>query len=97
MKGYEEEFKIAYAALLEIEDRTEEAIATLETINNMSSFWHLAQVSLLFSRFNLMVNASDTFACACHCDVLFLVRSTSGSQRRPAMGLRRPKTGASLS
>ncbi|XP_035031257.2 E3 SUMO-protein ligase RanBP2 isoform X3 [Hippoglossus stenolepis] len=44
VKGYEEEFKIAYAALLEIEGRTEEAIATLETINNMSSFWHLAQI-----------------------------------------------------
>lgn len=45
VKGYEEEFKIAYAALLDIEGRTEEAIATLETINNMSSIWHLAQVS----------------------------------------------------
>lgn len=45
VKGYEEEFKIAYATLLDIEGRTEEAIATLETINNMSSIWHLAQVS----------------------------------------------------
>ncbi|XP_062258381.1 E3 SUMO-protein ligase RanBP2 isoform X2 [Platichthys flesus] len=44
VKGYEEEFKIAFAALLEIEGRTEEAIATLESINNMSSFWHLAQI-----------------------------------------------------
>ncbi|XP_019945467.2 E3 SUMO-protein ligase RanBP2 isoform X3 [Paralichthys olivaceus] len=44
VKGYEEEFKIAYAALLDIEGRTEEAIATLETINNMSSIWHLAQI-----------------------------------------------------
>uniref|UniRef100_A0A4W6FHR3 RAN binding protein 2 n=1 Tax=Lates calcarifer TaxID=8187 RepID=A0A4W6FHR3_LATCA len=43
VKGYEEEFKIAYATLLDIEGRTEEAIATLETINNMSSIWHLAQ------------------------------------------------------
>lgn len=45
VKGYEEEFKIVCAALLDIEGRTEEAIATLETINNMSSIWHLAQVS----------------------------------------------------
>ncbi|XP_056244800.1 ranBP2-like and GRIP domain-containing protein 3 isoform X2 [Seriola aureovittata] len=44
VKGYEEEFKIAYATLLDIEGRTEEAIATLETINNMSSVWHLAQI-----------------------------------------------------
>ncbi|XP_047456055.1 ranBP2-like and GRIP domain-containing protein 3 isoform X2 [Mugil cephalus] len=44
VKGYEEEAKIAYAALLDIEGRTEEAIATLETINNMSSAWHLAQI-----------------------------------------------------
>uniref|UniRef100_A0A665UJQ9 E3 SUMO-protein ligase RanBP2 n=1 Tax=Echeneis naucrates TaxID=173247 RepID=A0A665UJQ9_ECHNA len=35
VKGYEEEFKIAFATLLDIEGRTEEAIATLETINNM--------------------------------------------------------------
>uniref|UniRef100_A0A7N8Y208 RAN binding protein 2 n=1 Tax=Mastacembelus armatus TaxID=205130 RepID=A0A7N8Y208_9TELE len=45
VKGYEEEAKIAYAALLDIEGKTEEAIATLETINNMSSVWHLAQVN----------------------------------------------------
>lgn len=44
MRGYEEEAKIAYAAHLDIEGKTEEAIATLETINNMSSMWHLAQV-----------------------------------------------------
>nr|XP_043889627.1 E3 SUMO-protein ligase RanBP2 isoform X2 [Solea senegalensis] len=44
VKTYEEEFNIAYAALLDIEGRTEEAIATLETINNMSSIWHLAQI-----------------------------------------------------
>uniref|UniRef100_A0A7N6AR43 E3 SUMO-protein ligase RanBP2 n=1 Tax=Anabas testudineus TaxID=64144 RepID=A0A7N6AR43_ANATE len=42
--GYEEEAKIAYAALLDIEGRTEEAIATLETISNMSSIWHLARI-----------------------------------------------------
>uniref|UniRef100_A0AAQ5XMZ7 E3 SUMO-protein ligase RanBP2 n=1 Tax=Amphiprion ocellaris TaxID=80972 RepID=A0AAQ5XMZ7_AMPOC len=45
VKGYEEEARIAYAVLLDIEGRTEEAIATLETINNMSSIWHLAQIS----------------------------------------------------
>ncbi|KAM4730719.1 E3 SUMO-protein ligase RanBP2 [Anableps anableps] len=44
VKGYEEEAKIAYAVLLDIEGRTEEAIATLESINNMSSIWHLAQI-----------------------------------------------------
>lgn len=44
VRGYEEEAKIAYAALLDIEGKTEEAIATLETINNMSSIWHLAQI-----------------------------------------------------
>uniref|UniRef100_UPI0037E97790 E3 SUMO-protein ligase RanBP2 isoform X1 n=1 Tax=Semicossyphus pulcher TaxID=241346 RepID=UPI0037E97790 len=44
VKGYEEEAKVAYAALLDIEGKTEEAIATLETINNMSSTWHLAQI-----------------------------------------------------
>uniref|UniRef100_A0A671XAR3 E3 SUMO-protein ligase RanBP2 n=1 Tax=Sparus aurata TaxID=8175 RepID=A0A671XAR3_SPAAU len=35
---------VSYAALLDIEGKTEEAIATLETINNMSSIWHLAQI-----------------------------------------------------
>ncbi|XP_030614512.1 E3 SUMO-protein ligase RanBP2 [Archocentrus centrarchus] len=44
VKGYEEEARIAYAVLLDIEGRTEEAIATLETVNNMSSIWHLAQI-----------------------------------------------------
>uniref|UniRef100_A0A8D0DEB6 E3 SUMO-protein ligase RanBP2 n=1 Tax=Sander lucioperca TaxID=283035 RepID=A0A8D0DEB6_SANLU len=44
VKGYEEEAKIAYAVLLDIEGKTEEAIATLETIDNMSSIWHLAQI-----------------------------------------------------
>lgn len=45
VKGYEEEAKIAHAVFLDIEDKTEEAIATLESINNMSSTWHLAQVN----------------------------------------------------
>ncbi|KAK5861323.1 hypothetical protein PBY51_022730 [Eleginops maclovinus] len=44
VKGYEEEAYVAYAALLDIEGKTEEAIATLETINNMSSIWQLAQI-----------------------------------------------------
>lgn len=55
MKGYEEEAKIAYAALLDIEGKTEEAIATLETMNNMSSVWQLAQVS------NLLLHIWDGF------------------------------------
>ncbi|XP_035532814.1 E3 SUMO-protein ligase RanBP2 [Morone saxatilis] len=44
VRGYEEEAQIAYAVLLDIEGKTEEAIAALETINNMSSIWHLAQI-----------------------------------------------------
>ncbi|CAK6975445.1 E3 SUMO-protein ligase RanBP2-like [Scomber scombrus] len=44
VKGYEEEAKIASAALLDIEGKTEEAIATLETVNNITSTWHLAQI-----------------------------------------------------
>ncbi|XP_068428477.1 E3 SUMO-protein ligase RanBP2 isoform X1 [Clinocottus analis] len=44
VKGHEEEAKIANSVLLDIEGKTEEAIATLETINNMSSIWHLAQI-----------------------------------------------------
>lgn len=44
MKKLEEEAQIAYATLLDIEGKTEEAIATLETINNISSLWHLAQI-----------------------------------------------------
>ncbi|XP_061547242.1 E3 SUMO-protein ligase RanBP2 isoform X3 [Phycodurus eques] len=44
VKGFEEEAKIAYATLLDIEGKTEEAIATLESINNLSSAWLLAQI-----------------------------------------------------
>uniref|UniRef100_A0A8C8DBB8 E3 SUMO-protein ligase RanBP2 n=1 Tax=Oncorhynchus tshawytscha TaxID=74940 RepID=A0A8C8DBB8_ONCTS len=44
MKGFEEEAKIAFATLLDIEGKTEEAIATLETINSISSNWHLARI-----------------------------------------------------
>lgn len=44
VKKLEEEAQIAYATLLDIEGKTEEAIATLETISNISSLWHLAQI-----------------------------------------------------
>uniref|UniRef100_A0A8C6S993 Uncharacterized protein n=1 Tax=Neogobius melanostomus TaxID=47308 RepID=A0A8C6S993_9GOBI len=44
VKKLEEEAQIANATLLDIEGRTEEAISTLETINNISSLWHLAQI-----------------------------------------------------
>uniref|UniRef100_A0A8C8D6B9 E3 SUMO-protein ligase RanBP2 n=1 Tax=Oncorhynchus tshawytscha TaxID=74940 RepID=A0A8C8D6B9_ONCTS len=44
IEGFEEEAKIAFATLLDIEGKTEEAIATLETINSISSNWHLARV-----------------------------------------------------
>ncbi|XP_061698522.1 E3 SUMO-protein ligase RanBP2 isoform X2 [Syngnathoides biaculeatus] len=44
VKGFEEEAKISYASLLDIEGKTEEAITTLESINNLSSVWHLAQI-----------------------------------------------------
>ncbi|XP_056881219.1 E3 SUMO-protein ligase RanBP2 isoform X3 [Takifugu flavidus] len=44
VKGYEEEAKVAYATLLDIEGKTEEAIATLETVNTMSSVRHLDQI-----------------------------------------------------
>ncbi|KAJ8252858.1 hypothetical protein GJAV_G00206370 [Gymnothorax javanicus] len=44
VKGLEEEVKIAFAALLDIEGKTEEAIATLENINSISASWHLAQI-----------------------------------------------------
>ncbi|XP_077393832.1 E3 SUMO-protein ligase RanBP2 [Festucalex cinctus] len=44
VKGFEEEAKIAHATLLDIEGKTEEAISTLESINNLSSVWHLAQI-----------------------------------------------------
>uniref|UniRef100_A0A673XYA7 E3 SUMO-protein ligase RanBP2 n=1 Tax=Salmo trutta TaxID=8032 RepID=A0A673XYA7_SALTR len=36
--------QLAFAILLDIEGKTEEAIATLETINNISSNWHLARI-----------------------------------------------------
>ena len=48
VKGYEEEAMIGFASLLDVEGKTEEAISTLETINNVSSSWHLAQASPSF-------------------------------------------------
>ncbi|XP_061774281.1 E3 SUMO-protein ligase RanBP2 isoform X2 [Nerophis ophidion] len=44
VKGFQEEANVAYATLLDIEGKTEEAIATLESVNNMASVWHLAQI-----------------------------------------------------
>ncbi|XP_061923454.1 E3 SUMO-protein ligase RanBP2 isoform X2 [Entelurus aequoreus] len=44
VKGCQEEANVAYATLLDIEGKTEEAIATLESVNNMASVWHLAQI-----------------------------------------------------
>uniref|UniRef100_A0A8C5FUD8 E3 SUMO-protein ligase RanBP2 n=1 Tax=Gadus morhua TaxID=8049 RepID=A0A8C5FUD8_GADMO len=44
VKGYEEEALIGFASLLDVEGKTEEAISTLETINNVSSSWHLARI-----------------------------------------------------
>uniref|UniRef100_A0A8C8D593 E3 SUMO-protein ligase RanBP2 n=1 Tax=Oncorhynchus tshawytscha TaxID=74940 RepID=A0A8C8D593_ONCTS len=44
VKGFEEEAMVAFATLLDVEGRTEEAITTLETINNISSNWHLARI-----------------------------------------------------
>lgn len=60
MRSYEEEAKIASAAHLDIEGKTEEAIATLETINNMSSMWHLAQVSQTLTP-NIIIKLNLTF------------------------------------
>ncbi|XP_056436371.1 E3 SUMO-protein ligase RanBP2-like [Gadus chalcogrammus] len=44
VKGYEEEAMIGFASLLDVEGKTEEAISILETINNVTSSWHLAQI-----------------------------------------------------
>lgn len=57
VRGYEEEAMVAYATLFDIEGKTEEAIATLETVNNMSSVWHLAQVNLALFFSSLMSSA----------------------------------------
>ncbi|KAL0963548.1 hypothetical protein UPYG_G00307810 [Umbra pygmaea] len=44
VKDMEKEAMIAFANLLDIEGKTEEAISTLEAINNVSSNWHLARI-----------------------------------------------------
>uniref|UniRef100_A0A8C9SZX9 RAN binding protein 2 n=1 Tax=Scleropages formosus TaxID=113540 RepID=A0A8C9SZX9_SCLFO len=44
VKGYEEEAVVAFAAHLDIEGRTEEAIDLLETLTSVSSSWHLARI-----------------------------------------------------
>lgn len=58
VKGYEEEAKLALAAYLDIEHKTEEAITTLESINNMSAVWHLAKIYQRLSE-----EASDGVKC----------------------------------
>uniref|UniRef100_A0AAX7VUP1 E3 SUMO-protein ligase RanBP2 n=1 Tax=Astatotilapia calliptera TaxID=8154 RepID=A0AAX7VUP1_ASTCA len=60
VKSYEEEARIAYAVLLDIEGKTEEAISTLESINNMSSIWHLAQVSIKNIYLDLLFTPQET-------------------------------------
>uniref|UniRef100_A0A6Q2YC58 E3 SUMO-protein ligase RanBP2 n=1 Tax=Esox lucius TaxID=8010 RepID=A0A6Q2YC58_ESOLU len=60
VKCFEEEAMIAFAVLLDIEGKTEEAIATLEAINNISSNWHLARVrSEAFSVFFFHFSPTD--------------------------------------
>uniref|UniRef100_A0AAR2JXB9 RAN binding protein 2 n=1 Tax=Pygocentrus nattereri TaxID=42514 RepID=A0AAR2JXB9_PYGNA len=44
VKGYEEEALIAFATLLDIEGKTDQAILKLEKLNSVSSHWHLARV-----------------------------------------------------
>ncbi|KAI5107450.1 E3 SUMO-protein ligase RanBP2 isoform X2 [Silurus meridionalis] len=43
-KAYEEEAKIAFATLLDIEGNTHQAISDLNQINSISSHWHLARI-----------------------------------------------------
>lgn len=52
IRGYEEEANLAFAAYLDIEGKTEEAITTLESINNMSAAWYLAQVNQIFYQYH---------------------------------------------
>lgn len=96
VKGYEEEAMVAYATLLDIEGKTEEAIATLETVNNMSSVWHLAQVGLVLLFLSLLLQKNiypmcltEIFLKQCGC---FSGRSTSAYPRRPVMVWRKPRT-----
>ncbi|KAL7866306.1 hypothetical protein SRHO_G00115530 [Serrasalmus rhombeus] len=44
VKGYEEEALIAFATLLDIEGKTDQAILKLEKLNSVSSHWHLARI-----------------------------------------------------
>lgn len=44
---YEEEANISFATLLDIEGNTDEAIAKLEKLNSILSYWHLAKVPAL--------------------------------------------------
>lgn len=71
MKSYEEEARIAYAVLLDIEGKTEEAISTLESINNMSSIWHLAQVSIKNIYLDLLFTPQEALGYYGFCLVLF--------------------------
>ncbi|KAL7881174.1 hypothetical protein AOLI_G00080220 [Acnodon oligacanthus] len=44
VKGYEDEAMIAFATLLDIEGKTDQAIFKLEKLNSISSHWHLARI-----------------------------------------------------
>ncbi|KAF4109509.1 hypothetical protein G5714_010582 [Onychostoma macrolepis] len=44
VRVYEEDATVSFAALLDIEGNTEEAIAKLEQLNSISSNWHLAKI-----------------------------------------------------
>ncbi|XP_017317433.2 RANBP2-like and GRIP domain-containing protein 5/6 isoform X1 [Ictalurus punctatus] len=44
IKGYEEEAMIAFATILDIEGKTDQAILKLEQLNCISSYWHLARI-----------------------------------------------------
>lgn len=56
IRGYEEEAKLAFATQLDIEGKTEEAIVTLESINNMAAVWYLAQVSQMLLLISLLIS-----------------------------------------
>lgn len=73
MKSYEEEARIAYAVLLDIEGKTEEAISTLESINNMSSIWHLAQVIIKNIYLDLLFIPQEALGYYGFCLVLFFL------------------------
>lgn len=58
IRGYEEEAKLAFATQLDIEGKTEDAITTLESINNLSAIWYLAQVSQVLLPITLLFSLS---------------------------------------